>query len=65
MFRKRIIFIKIDTTGLDGVAAQKTADDIANQFKSTGFKGWWFKLWNHVIVLPTYEGDSSNIIVFN
>lgn len=63
MFRKRIIFVKIDTTGLDADGAKKLAEDVLRRIQPTGISGWWFNLWNMLLVMPSYEGDTSDIKV--
>ena len=59
MFRKRIVLFKIDTTGLDGDGAMRVVEHLNKQTKQS----WWSKLWNEYIFLPTYAGDTSNVMV--
>ena len=54
---KRVLLIKIDTTGLDGEAAMSVTHTVKENFKLTEEEEEQF----FVIFLPTYEGDLSSV----
>ena len=54
---KRIILVKIDTTGLDGEKALEHAEEVKKKFILTDEEKKQFL----VVVLPTYEGDCSDV----
>lgn len=54
---KRVLLIKIDTTGLDAEAAMATAHTVKENFKLSKEEEEQF----FVIFMPTYEGDCSDV----
>ena len=57
MFRKRIILVKIDTTGLDTDGAIAVTEHMKNIMKQS----WWDRLWTQYFFMPSYKGDTSDM----
>lgn len=64
MFRKRIVVFKIDTTGLGTDGAMTVVNNIKKSVEKKGISGWFDRLFNDYYFIPSYEGDTTNVMVF-